>query len=180
MNPLSINRTYFKNSDKPTQQCYAASDQGLYFCHSSGNVKPLYQWTCSVVREKWQGINVSVCLGYIRYITTALYRYRCNYKESTRSDQFLRLPLRKHAYSNILKLLQPKNENFQIKSYDIFHIPVQNIDCGYSLEPPRRGGSNEFPQSMFLSRNKINYVYPCKPSFTIQKWDLKGTKLMFS
>ena len=23
------------------------------------------------------------------------------------------------------------------------------IDCGYSLEPPRRGGSNEYPQSMF-------------------------------
>ena len=23
------------------------------------------------------------------------------------------------------------------------------MDCGYSLEPPRRGGSNEYPQSMF-------------------------------
>ena len=33
--------------------------------------------------------------------------------------------------------------------YIIFLIPVQNIDCGYSLEPPRRGGSNEYPQSMF-------------------------------
>ena len=28
---------------------------------------------------------------------------------------------------------------------DIFHIFVQNIDYGYSLEPPRRGGSNEYP-----------------------------------
>ena len=26
---------------------------------------------------------------------------------------------------------------------------LQNIDCGYSLEPPRRGGSNVYPQSMF-------------------------------
>ena len=26
---------------------------------------------------------------------------------------------------------------------------VKNIDCGYSLEPPRRGGSNEYRQSMF-------------------------------
>ena len=33
--------------------------------------------------------------------------------------------------------------------YIIFLISVQNIDCGYSLEPPRRGGSNEYPQSMF-------------------------------
>ena len=46
--------------------------------------------------------------------------------------------LRKHAYSNILKLLLPKTENFQIKNSDIFHISAQNIDCGYSLEPPHR------------------------------------------
>ena len=46
-----------------------------------------------------------------------------------------------------------------------FHISAQNIYCGYSLEPPRRGGSNEYPQSMFLSRNKKNNVYPCKPEF---------------
>ena len=25
-----------------------------------------------------------------------------------------------------------------------FLISVQNIDCGYSLEPPRRGGSKEY------------------------------------
>ena len=31
----------------------------------------------------------------------------------------------------------------------IFLISAQNIDCGYSLEPPHRGGSNEYPQSMF-------------------------------
>ena len=53
------------------------------------------------------------------------------------------------------------------KNSDIFHISAQNIDCGYSLEPPWRGGSNEYPQSMFLSRNKKNNAYPSKPSFTI-------------
>ena len=58
-------------------------------------------------------------------------------------------PLRKHSYSNKLKILPPKNENFQIKIFYIFLISAQNIDCGYSLEPPRRGGSNEYPQSMF-------------------------------
>ena len=30
-----------------------------------------------------------------------------------------------------------KKENVQIKKSDIFHISAQNIDCGYSLEPPR-------------------------------------------
>ena len=66
------------------------------------------------------------------------------------------LPLRKHACSNILKILPPKNENFQMTNSDIFRISAQSIDCGYSFEPPRRGGSNEYPQSMFLSRNKKN------------------------
>ena len=43
----------------------------------------------------------------------------------------------KHAYSNILKISPPKTESFQIKNSDIFHISAQNIDCAYSLEPPR-------------------------------------------
>ena len=31
-----------------------------------------------------------------------------------------------------------KKDNFEIKKKsDIFHISAQNIDCGYSLEPPR-------------------------------------------
>ena len=29
--------------------------------------------------------------------------------------------------------------------YITFHISAQNIDCGYSFEPPHRGGSNEYP-----------------------------------
>ena len=51
-------------------------------------------------------------------------------------------------------------KSFKMKNSDIFHISAQNIDCGYSLEPPRRAGSNEYPQSMFLSRNKKNNVCP--------------------
>ena len=33
--------------------------------------------------------------------------------------------------------------------YLFFLFLLQNIDCGYSLDPPRRGGSNAYPQSMF-------------------------------
>ena len=55
------------------------------------------------------------------------------------------------------KFYLQKTENFQMKNSDIIHISAQNIDCGYSLEPPRRGslepprrgGSNEYPQPMF-------------------------------
>ena len=85
---------------------------------------------------------------------------------------------RKHVYSNILKILPPKNENFQIKNSDIFHISAQNIDCGYLLEPPRRGSSNNYPQSMFLRRHKKNNVYPYKPQFYNIKMGFKGVKII--
>ena len=41
-----------------------------------------------------------------------------------------------NKYSNILKLLQPKNEKFQIKNSDSFRISAQSIAFEYSLEPP--------------------------------------------
>ena len=76
-------------------------------------------------------------------------------------------------------------ENFTIinwklsrKNTDVFHISAQNIDCGYSLEPPRRGDSNEYPQSIFLSRHKQNHVYPCKPQFYYIKVEFKGVKII--
>ena len=67
---------------------------------------------------------------------------------------------------------------FQIKKSDLFHISAQNIDCEDSLEPPRRGGSNEYPQSMFLSRSNKNNVYPCKPQFYYIKVGFKGVKII--
>ena len=77
-----------------------------------------------------------------------------------------------------MNILPPNDENFQIKNSDILIISVQNIDCVYSFEPPRRGGSNEYPQSIFLSRNKKNNVYPCKPQFHYIKVGFKGVKII--
>ena len=73
---------------------------------------------------------------------------------------------------------QKREKKNQIKNSDIFRIPAQNIDYGYSLEPPRRGGSNEYPQSMYLSRNKKNNVYPCKPQFYYIKVGFKVVKII--
>ena len=55
---------------------------------------------------------------------------------------------------------------FSDKKSDIFHISAQNIDCEYSLEPPR------------LSRNKKNNVYPRKPQFYYIKVGFKGVKII--
>ena len=50
-------------------------------------------------------------------------------------------PLKPHLY--IVKL------GFTGVYIIFFLVLSKNIDCGYSLEPPRRGGSNEYPQSVF-------------------------------
>ena len=73
-----------------------------------------------------------------------------------------------------------KNKKISDKNSDVFNISAQNIDCWYSLEPPRRGDSNEYPQSVFAEavltsthnlcfwaeKRKIMYT-PVNPSFTI-------------
>ena len=86
--------------------------------------------------------------------------------------------LRKHAYSNIQKISPPKTENFQLKNSIFFHITAQHTDCRYTLEPPRRGGCNEYPQSMFLGKIKKNNVYPCKPQFYFIKVGFKGVRII--
>ena len=63
-----------------------------------------------------------------------------------------------------------------MKNSGSFHISAQNKDGGYSLEPPRWGGSNEYLQSMFLSRNKKINAYPFKPQFYCIKVGFKGVK----
>ena len=48
-----------------------------------------------------------------------------------------------------------KIKNFIGKIGDIFNF--KNIDCGYILEPPHRGYSNEYLQSIFWSKNKTPF-----------------------
>ena len=82
-------------------------------------------------------------------------------------SDFFQLITKTSLFKYIENFTNIKIENFQIKNPDIFHISAQNIDCGYSLELPRRGSSNEYPQSMFWAEiRKIMYT-PVNPSFTI-------------
>ena len=58
---------------------------------------------------------------------------------------------------NFFQLLKIENSN---EKTDTFNIIVQNIHCGYTLEPPRRGGSNEYPQCMFWIKITNNMYAP--------------------
>ena len=48
-----------------------------------------------------------------------------------------------------------KGKKNQLRKSDIFHISAQNIECGYSLELPRRSNSNVYPQRMYSPVNPI-------------------------
>ena len=79
------------------------------------------------------------------------------------------LPLAAITKTHLFKYIEnftTENCKFSDKNSDIFLISAQNIDCGYLLELPRRDGSNEYSQSMFLSKDKNN-VYPVNACFNI-------------
>ena len=78
------------------------------------------------------------------------------------SDNVRKLIITKTSLFKYTEKFTTKTWKFSDKNSDIFYISVQNIDCGYSLESPRRGGSNEYRKSMFLSRNNKNNVFEQK------------------
>ena len=65
--------------------------------------------------------------------------------------------------------------------YISFLISAKNIDCGYSLEPHCRGGSNEYPQSMFLAEIwKISEFFYLKIFiFLVVKFSVYLNRLVF-
>ena len=71
----------------------------------------------------------------------------------------------------ILTYLQIRHFFFQSKKYWYFScISRKRLCCGYSLEAPQRGASNEYPQHMFLWRNKkdIHLILPVINSYGLK------------
>ena len=60
-------------------------------------------------------------------------------------------PITKTCLFKYTENFTTKKGEFLDKKSDSFHISAQNLGCRYSLEPHRRGSSNEYPQSMFLA-----------------------------
>ena len=72
-------------------------------------------------------------------------------------------PLRKivHAICRVFFFFRKKF----IEQNNVFIIFARNIACRYMLESPRRGSSNENPQSMFWIKNKKIGIPLPNPSF---------------
>ena len=96
-----------------------------------------YKWNCRFWYIVVIFLIITLLFGMFVYLMD-MYCYIC-------CDCILFLCITKTRLFKYWKFYyQKKIENFQIKNSDSFHISAQNIDCGYSLEPPRRCGSNEY------------------------------------
>ena len=104
------------------------------------------------------------------YLFILLHPYKdlINFTCQTKVGSLLLCRIRKTCLCNIY-LLKP---HFYIEKlgyagvYLFFLFLLQNIDCGYSSEPPHRGGSNLYPQSMFWAKiRKISTFFCQKFSF---------------
>ena len=74
----------------------------------------------------------------------------CMEENAALSDKTAIIVITKTRLFKYIEKFISKNWKFSDKkNFDIFHISAQNIDCGYSLELPRRGGSVEYSQSVF-------------------------------
>ena len=102
-------------------------------------------------------------------IQNAFKNFRCIFKDNitvgfsakSAEHHYENLPMQ---YTEIF--FSCKNRKFYQKNVDIFLIFAQNIDCGYTLELPRQGSSNKYPQSMFWSKNKMSRIMR-KPDFCL-------------
>ena len=111
------------------------------------------------ISELWQADETCLSVCPNTYVSYGKQHYSWLKSAITKTYLYNFDPLKPHFYI--------VNLGFK-RVYIIFLISAQNIYCGYSLEPPRRGGSNEYQQSMFwaevwkilefLSENLIQFL----------------------
>ena len=86
--------------------------------------------------------------------------FHLGFRKKSQGLVWIRLPLSVSSVINISKTCLYNFDTLKHHFYIVklgfkgvyiifFLIFAQNIDGGYSLEPPGRGGSNEYQQSMF-------------------------------
>ena len=103
------------------------------------------------------------CIHFLCYVSRLLLR-AITWDEcvSCLRSHYENTPIQLHC-----KFCRCKYENIKMKIVIFFLFMLKNIDCRYSLEPPCRGGSNEYPQAIFCAGiRKILYI-PVNHSFTI-------------
>ena len=105
---------------------------------------------CDVLSESTVHVFAQVCLSFFK-VVLFIYLFKQCLKRMTQLA-INNYSITKTYLFKYIEVFTSKNSKISDRKPDIFHISAQNIDCGYSLEPPRRGGSNVYPQSMLFSK----------------------------
>ena len=121
--------------------------------------------------------------GHLVYVTWSIYtKFRSPFPKRLHMN-FVMLD---HAVSRIrplhhanmsVKRRPPYTQPIYRKSGDCrcihcFLILLENIDCGYSLEPPHWGGSNAYPNSMFWAKIRIISQFFIWKLIFLQPWNI--------
>ena len=125
------------------------NEKNIKMCNLSSAINLSSEWVCRIVKVK-EHLPIINC----KYFVSMSKNHKPFLTDRLSYASTLSSTSRKHAYI----ILTPLEPHFYIVKlvftgvYIIFIIWLKTIDCGYSLEPPRRGGSNEYPQSMFWEK----------------------------
>ena len=93
------------------------------------------------------------------------------------SCEFIIWPRISHPSVNIFK--HQATEQIVAKLHMHYeNMPIQKHRLWVLVRTTSVRRFNEYPQSMFLSRNKKNNEYPCKPQFNYIKVGFKGVKII--
>ena len=115
-------------------------------------------FVCSVTSQStatWSCRDVVLCIENEIILSSRKYVHTCILLYGKKTGMHISLVLSKTIMKTCPCNVYPLKPHFYIVKlgfagvYLFFLFLLQNIDCGYSLEPPRRGGSNVYPQSMF-------------------------------
>ena len=116
--------------------------------------------------------NVGLALLYVLYISVPVNSNYFYLKLKIQDLWSFRLNLESTVYVNVSYFSMKTLCLYSLEAPDhIFLIsPQKNICCGYSLEAPQWGASNEYPQHMFLWKNLKKY-FPWYSSYLELLWD---------
>ena len=105
-------------------------------------------------------IRLCECTGWSEYSL-----HQAHMPKATFSDLAAQILFASYLFSparksfGICQTIAWKTPFFNKKDWYFSYFSIKNICCGYSLEVPHRGTSNEYPQHIFLWRNKKNIYW---------------------
>ena len=155
-----------KGTDQLRSNCEA--DQRLCFRYTDSTIPLLSKSKISSLQSSSVLVQLGLCQTWSEtpktgFLASRLISYEPEQKQGhlsatqTTGKDKVRKSRKKNTFTRQVRCTSRKHI---CVIYLFFLLLLQNIDCGYSLELPHRGGSNMYPQSMFEAKlRKISKIF---------------------